>query len=347
MSGRTFRALETCTILLPLHRHVLHTFSTTLPNCKHLTFQGYPLDILTGVSAHRLIHLSVACSSPYKPRGHRELSRFSSHALQESRLSPRVLHIRIEATSEAWIKAMAFMSDLEELVIDNAQPSSLGAKVLRSLVVHPNNLGTTATPGGRSTPVCQSLKRFGLRYRRWLRPSERFDLIPELMSIILSRQRSDFSLQSFQIWMRSDQEDPLELMDGSSVNLEGFERLVDVGAINLLQVMASILVGNMVKPSRKPSTTCPQRPLAPQRLLPPPRTPPPAPPSPPPTLLIPSTLPPPPPHLLDLPSSMPDPVSPRVLTVLVKHPYQDQSFQEINLTEGEFIYNVEQFDDKL
>jgi hypothetical protein len=41
------------------------------------------------------------------------------------------------------------MSNLEELVIDNAQPSSLGVKVLQSLVVHPvhaNNLGTTATP---------------------------------------------------------------------------------------------------------------------------------------------------------------------------------------------------------
>jgi len=69
MSGRTFRALESCTLLLPLHCHIQHTFSTTLPNCKQLTFQGYPLDILTGVSVHKLNHLSVACSYSYKPRG--------------------------------------------------------------------------------------------------------------------------------------------------------------------------------------------------------------------------------------------------------------------------------------
>jgi len=350
MSGRTFRALESCTLLLPLHRHVLHTFSTALPNCKQLTFQGYPLDILTGISSYNLIHLSVTCSSSYKPRGDRELVRFSSHALREGRLPPRVLHISIEGTTEAWIKAIEFMSNLEELVIDNAEPSSLGAKVLRSLVVPPvysNNLGTTATPGCRSTLVCPSLRRFGLRYRRWLRPSEPFDLIPEFMSIILSRQQSKFPLQSFQIWIRSEERDRLELIDGSWINLEGFERLMNSSAINVLQVMASKVVENMVKPSGKSSIACPQRPLAPHPLLFPPRMP--ALPPPPPPLPNPPTprvLPSPPPHLLDLPSSMPDPVSPRTLTVLVKHPYEDQGFQEINLIKGEYIYDVERFDDR-
>jgi hypothetical protein len=149
MSGRTFDILESCTLLFPLHRHVLHTFRTTLPNCKHLTFEGYPLDILESVSAHNLTHLSVTSFCSYKRWGNRELARFSSLALHESRLAPQILHISIEATNQAWIKSLAFMSNLEELVIDNAQPSSLGAKVLQSLVVHPvhaNNLGTTVTP---------------------------------------------------------------------------------------------------------------------------------------------------------------------------------------------------------
>jgi len=351
MSGRTFRALESCTFLLPLHRHILHTFSTTLPNCKSLTFQGYPLDILNGVSARELNHLSVTCSSSFKPRGNRELVQFSSQALRQSRLSPRILHLSIEATSEAWIVALAFMSDLEELVIENARPSSLGAKVLRSLVVQPvyaNNLGTTATPGCPNTPVCPSLRRFGLRYRRGLRPSEPFDLIPEFMSIILSRQRSKFPLQSFQIWISSDQKDPLELIDGPWISLEGFERLMNAIAINMLQVMASKVVESMVKPSGKSSTACPQRLLASSLLLSLPRTPPPVTPPPPPLLpnlptpRVPPSL---PPHLLDLLSSMPDPVSSRSLTVLVRRPYENQRFNEINLIEGEYIYDVEQLDD--
>jgi len=335
MSGKTFHALESCTLLLPRHRHIQHAFSTTLPNCKHLTFQGYPLDVLDGVSAPKVDHLSVTCSSSFSLRGTWELVQFSSQALRQSRLSPRILHLSIGATSGAWRKALAFMPDLEELVIENARPSSLGAKVLQSLVVHPihtHNSGTTATPGGRNAPLCPSLKRLGLRYRRWLRPNEPFNLIPGFRSIILSRQRSEFPLQSFQIWIRSDEKDPLELVDGLSISLKGFERLMDASAISVPQAMASKLVENMEKPSGKSSTTLPQRLLPPQPLLPPPRTPPP--------------VPPPLPNLPLPPPRLPNPVSSRSLTVLVKHPYDDQMYKEINLIEGEFIYDVEQFDDK-
>jgi hypothetical protein len=255
MSGRTFHVLESCFLLFPLHRHVLHTFSTTLPNCKHLTFQGHPLDILDGVSAHNLTHLSVLCSCCDKLRGHRQLARFSSQALRESRLAPQILHISIEATSQAWTTALGFMSNLEELVIDNAKPSSLGAKVLQSLVVQPvhTNLSTSGgwnTPlaslleqfGDRyrywlqtstlerwDTPLCPLLKRFGLRYRRWLRRSEHFALIPEIESIIRSREQSGFSLESFRIWKTGDQKDPLELIEGSGIS-KGFERLAREGA---------------------------------------------------------------------------------------------------------------------
>src|SRR5258706_5315980 len=123
MSGRTFHALESCTLLLPLHRCVQHTFSTSLPNCNDLSFQGYPLDILNGISARNLTYLTVKCSCFEKPRGSRQLVRFSRHALRENRLMPRILHISIEATNQAWMKAFTFMSNLEELVIDNVQPS--------------------------------------------------------------------------------------------------------------------------------------------------------------------------------------------------------------------------------
>ena len=255
MSGRTFDALESCTLLFPLQRHVLHTFSTNLPKCNELTFQGYPLDILHGVSAHNLIHFSVMCPCPKKPQGSRELVRFSSHALRENRLAPRILHINIEATNRAWIKALAFMSDLEELVIDSAQPSSVGVKTLQSLIVysaHASNLGTTATPVGEYTPTCPSLKRFGLRYRRWLRPSEHFDLIPELVSIILSRKQSKVSLESFRVWQRRGQEPPLELIEGSRISLEGFELLSNIEGGDLFHLVISGLAEKMFKPCPLP-----------------------------------------------------------------------------------------------
>ena len=127
------------------------------------------------------------------------------------------------------------MSNLEGFVIYNAQPSSLGVKALQSLVVHnidANDRATTVTPGRWNTPMCPSIKQFGLRYRRWLRPSEHFALIPVFISIVRSRQNSMFSIQSFRIWTRSDQDDPLELIGGLSISVEGFERLKSYAAIS-------------------------------------------------------------------------------------------------------------------
>ena len=255
MSGRTFHALESCTLLFPLHRHVLSTFSTNLPNCNDLTFQGYPLDILHGVSAHNLTHLSVRSPCPKKPQGSRQLVLLSSHVLREDRFAPRILHINIEATNQAWIKALAFMSNLEELVIDSTRPSSLGAKVLQSLIVcpvHASKLGTTATPMGCYIPLCPSLKRFGIHYRRWLRPSEHFDLILELASIIWSREYSNVPLESFRIWKDSDQTHPLELIEGSKISLEGFQLLDKVKGGYLLDFVVSGVVEMVLKPCPLP-----------------------------------------------------------------------------------------------
>jgi hypothetical protein len=224
MSNSTFHALENCTLIFPLH---CYRFRTNLPNCKQLTFEGHALNILDGVSAHRLAHLSVTCLSSCTGWGNQQLTRFSSRTLQKSRLTPRILHISITATDKAWINALTFMSALEELIIDNTRPSSLGATVLQSLVLHcvdTDKMGTTATPGGGNSPVCPSLKRFGLRYRRWLRPREQFDLIPGIKSIIQSREGSAFSLESFRIWPRNG-EKSLELVEGSGISVAGFRKL--------------------------------------------------------------------------------------------------------------------------
>ena len=45
------------------------------------------------------------------------------------------------------------------------------------------------------------------------------------MCIIWSRQQSKYSLQSFRIWGTSDQQAPLELIEGLQNSLEGAERL--------------------------------------------------------------------------------------------------------------------------
>ena len=131
------------------------------------------------------------------------------------------------------------MSDLEELVIHSAQPSSIGATVFQSLAVHPvhtSKMGTTSSPGEPSAPLCPSLRRFVLKYDRWLRPTEQFDLIPVFVSFIQSRQHSNHALESFDIWTTGDRKDPLELIEGSQMSVEGFRQLAEESGTTNFQV---------------------------------------------------------------------------------------------------------------
>ena len=230
MSGRIFHALEYCALIFPRQQHVLHTFNTTLPNCTNLTFRGYPLNILGGVSAHKLSHLSVTCSGSFNRRGSRQLVWFAFRVLGEHRLAPKSLHISIEATDQAWMSSLVFMSHLEELVIYSARPSSLGAAVIRSLVLHPihtSNVGMTSSPGELDAPLCPSLRRFGLKYNHWLRPTEQFDLNPVLALFIQSRQHSNYALESFYLWTTSKRKTPLKLIARSQMNIEGLKQLAE------------------------------------------------------------------------------------------------------------------------
>ena len=228
MSGRTFHILENCTLTFPRYQHVLNTFNTTLPNCNRLIFQGYPLEVLGGVSAHNLGHLSVTCNGSFNRRGNQQLVWLSRQVFGGSRLAPKILHISIQATNQAWVNALGFMSNLEELSIHNAHPSSLGATVFHSFVVQPvhaGNVGAPSTPEEISPPICPSLRRFRLNYDRWLRPSEEFDLVPVFVSIIQSRRQSRCPLQSFNLCIMGDQEAPIELTEESDISDKGFNRL--------------------------------------------------------------------------------------------------------------------------
>ena len=257
MSGRIFHALEYCALIFPRRQHVLHAFTTTLPNCDHLTFQGYPLNILGGVSARKLSHLSVTCSGSFNRQGSQQLVWLSGQVLGERQLAPKSLHIGIQATNEAWMSSLVSMSDLEELVIHCAQPSSLKACVFQSLVVHlvqASDMSMTSSPGQLGAPLCPSLRRFGLKYDRWLRPTEQFDLIPVLVSFIQSRQHSDYPLESFGLWTTSEQRAPLKLIERSRMIVRRFKRLAKMSRIeeDLLDFTAMGLIKVTPKPYGEP-----------------------------------------------------------------------------------------------
>ena len=85
-----------------------------------------------------------------------------------------------------------------------------------------------------------------LKYQRWLQPSEHFNLMPDFLSIILSRRRANCPLYCFSVWM-SDQKDPFELIDEwEQINQFDVELLAHKSRIegeDLLRVVHRVVTG--------------------------------------------------------------------------------------------------------
>ena len=209
MAGRTFHALKSCTVILPIHHRSVHTLGTLLPNCTDLSFESQPLEALEGFSVNMVTHLSVKGQEYSKKHGNKELASISKHF--SSVLALRSLQIGVTASSQAWIEALASMPHLEELLLTNLLPTSLHGGVFRAFIAkppheHPRN--TSLGVGRWHTTFCPKLKVFGLSYKRWLRPTEEFKLAPTLMAIEWSRAPFKDSFYEFYIRFTDDQREP-------------------------------------------------------------------------------------------------------------------------------------------
>jgi hypothetical protein len=224
MTGRSFDALKSCTLILPLHHHSILTLGTHLPECEELSFEGYPVETLQGFLVNKLCRLILKSQRRYD---NLRLSCVSNHF--SSVLTLRSLHIGIAASTRAWIKALALMPTLEELTLTHLRPSSLRATFFKAFMAVPpkfKDWDVAPAVGEWHAMLCPSLKVLGLQYRRWLRSTEEFELAPSFMAMIWSRQWSECPLQSFRVSLMGNQhEQPLELIGESQMNLKAFAPL--------------------------------------------------------------------------------------------------------------------------
>jgi hypothetical protein len=220
MGGRTFHALESCTLIFPLRHRSVHSLGTFLPNCKGLSFEGQSYESLEGFFAEKLTSLSVRGQEWNRQHGSQQLTCISHQFSSASTL--RSLHIGATASSRSWIIALESMSNLEELILTNLRPSSLHPALFAAFIAQPphqKDWDVIPVIGEWHVTLCPSLKILGLRYDRWLRPTEQFTLTPTFMAIIWSRKWSRCSLQSFRIWLTDGQTEPLELIGESQTRL--------------------------------------------------------------------------------------------------------------------------------
>ena len=163
MAGRTFHTLKSCTIILPIHHHSVHTLGTLLPTCEDLSFEGQPLEALEGFSVNMVTRLSVRGQGYNKRHGNKELVFISKQC--SSLLALRSLQIGVTASSQAWIAVLASMPYLEELLLTNLLPTSLHGGFFEAFIPkppHEDNWNTSLAVGKWHRTLCPSLKVFGL-----------------------------------------------------------------------------------------------------------------------------------------------------------------------------------------
>jgi len=210
MSGRTFPALEDCTIIWPHHPETLcMRGGVDLPVCTQFTYDDHLIAPMLEFRVPRLDRMVVRNEAWNKPRGSAQLASVWGESANPRWLKPRILHLDTQCFDQHLINALQLHPDLEELVLGLVRPDGLGKKFFNSMVAR-RLRGTSSPPepaqlNGASSgllvaPLVPKLKVFGVRYRRWIRDEEKDEIKPLLEKIIQSREKSEVPLQSVKFW---------------------------------------------------------------------------------------------------------------------------------------------------
>jgi hypothetical protein len=213
MSGRTFPALEDCTIVWPHHPETLQAGGgVDLPVCTQFTYDDHLIEPMSEFRLPKLDKLVVRNEAWNKPRGSTQLASVWGESATPKWLTPRVLHLDTQCHDQYLINALQQLPDLEELVLGLVRPDGLGKKFFNHMVARKlkgasssGPASGSAHPNGASSsqlvaPLLPKLKVFGVRYRRWIREKEKDEITPLLEKIIESRAKTDVPLQSVKFW---------------------------------------------------------------------------------------------------------------------------------------------------
>ena len=222
MSGRTFPALEDCTIIWPHHPETLRLRGgVDLPVCTQFTYDDHLIEPMSEFRLPKLDKLVVRNKAWNKPRGSTQLASVWGESANPQWLKPRVLHLDTQCYDQHLINALQLHPDLEELVLGLVRPDGLGKMFFNNMAARTcaESEPGPDTPFGPSgdhlvAPLLPKLKVFGVRYRRWIREEERDEITPLLENLIKAREKTEVPLQSVKFWPTkgTPEEDATELV---------------------------------------------------------------------------------------------------------------------------------------
>jgi len=234
MVGRTFKRLDSCTLLrLVDTRTIGQTSVIYLPLCTNIALQSHLIGVLAVFHAPVVNKIEIKCNQWTKVRTSLELGRVWSQRRNQGMLQPRILSLQMLCGDQALLKALDQMVTLEELNLDVPHPNALGRNFFESMCAAPKRAFTgktneewtrwAADATKWQTQVCPSLIKLQLRYERWLRQGEMDVSTPLFVAVAWTRAKLPLPLQQFVLELGED--GPLQLTGMTYRDDPNFKRL--------------------------------------------------------------------------------------------------------------------------
>jgi len=188
MEGRTFPALEACSIIFPQHSDAIR--SVNMPSCLILKYDSNNLGAL---HCPRLGELEVKCGQCRKWRGDLQLAAL--HPIFAAQSLTR-LHLEIKCSEWLLNYMLRLVPALEELWMGLSSPRALSSAIFLAFAARGRN-ASAGPPSQTIEPLCRELRKLHLHYKRWSRGTERDALIPVFGAIVASHppEEQNFSFR--------------------------------------------------------------------------------------------------------------------------------------------------------
>ena len=194
MAGRVFPVLRSFSITFP---HQIDTISfqpVAMPACTYLQYDSNDLDPLGCFHDLPLAQLTVKCGQWSVTRGNIQLIAIS-HMIVLRTQDLTGLDLDVRCSEQLLIYMLSLLPALEGLYLGLASPRALSETFFKAFIATESNTGSPCEMGRLvSLPLCLKLKELDVRYKRWLRGSERTALL-QIFGDIVSSRNSEAAFQ--------------------------------------------------------------------------------------------------------------------------------------------------------
>ena len=241
MGGRKFAQLQSCSIRSPTTYPPLSS-DVYFPLCQELELGRLNVEITGRFQAPKVDSVTMKSNEWTPLRGSEQVVLLCRAGLG-IHWQPRVLHLSVLCDGGLLLSVLKLLPALNELQLGISRPCVLGRRFFQALLAKPME-----DPKGKfdrdwdedhpkhvkswKSSICPSLKRLELKYERWLRRTDRLDILPPLMAIGWSRMETTTPLESFRLcFKRSD-------MKWKVLTLDSGPDVLDFAALEIPQLKA-------------------------------------------------------------------------------------------------------------